>query len=66
MDLDGPGTDFGPSEPDYDPTPSQPGSIVVDLAPRTISNLIVDMSPVNPAAVEKALDLAGIEGQRKG
>ena len=31
---------------------------------RTISNLIVDQSPVNPAAVEKALDLAGIEGRQ--
>ncbi len=64
-DLDGPGPAFGPSEPTYNPTPNEPGSIIVDSAPRTISNLIVDMSPVNPAAVEKALDLAGIDGAAK-
>ena len=62
-DGDGPAPAMG--APNYNPTPNQPGAVVVDSAPRTISNLIVDMSPNNPAAVEKALDLAGIEGQAK-
>lgn len=65
FDPDGPG---GPApamgSPNYNPS-NDPSSIVVDSAPRIISNLIVDMAPTNPAAVEKALDLAGIEGQAK-
>jgi hypothetical protein len=38
------------------------GQSVVDTDPRTISNLIVDQTPANPAAVMAALRLAGIEG----
>ena len=48
----------------YAPTPNQPNAWVVDSSIRTISNLIVDQSPSNPAAVEKALDLMGFEGDR--
>ena len=66
VDLDGTRPGFGSSEPDLRSDPElSPASIIVDSAPRTISNLIVDMSPANPAAVEKALDLAGIEGTAK-
>lgn len=35
---------------DYTPTPGAPGAIVQDAAPRTISNLLVDMTSRNPAA----------------
>ncbi|MFO1171797.1 MAG: peroxidase family protein [Hyphomicrobiaceae bacterium] len=38
------------------------GGNVVDTAPRTISNLIVDQTLNNPAAIMAALDYAGITG----
>ncbi|MBL4919381.1 peroxidase family protein [Szabonella alba] len=64
FDPDGPGG--SPAMPTSYAPSNNPGSIVVDSAIRTISNLIVDMSPGNPAAVEKALDIAGIDGAQKG
>ncbi len=39
-----------------------PGQSVADADPRIISNLIVDMTPANPAAVEAALRGAGYTG----
>jgi Ca2+-binding RTX toxin-like protein len=39
-----------------------PGSNVVDAAPRVISNLIVDMTAANPAAVMAALENSVFEG----
>ncbi|WP_411840371.1 peroxidase family protein [Paracoccus sp. ME4] len=38
------------------------GGNVVDSDPRTISNLIVDQTPANPAAIYAALKVAGITG----
>ena len=35
---------------------NDPGSLVVDSAPRTISNLIVDQTITNPAAVQRFVD----------
>lgn len=48
----------------YAPTPNAPpmGGIVIDTAPRIISNLIVDQSVFNPAAIEKGLDRADVQG----
>ncbi len=52
---------FGVSNTNYDPT--IPGShSVVDSDPRTISNLIVDQSANNPAAIAAARALAGDAG----
>ncbi len=48
---------FGITNTDY----GTPGN-VVDTAPRTISNLIVDQTANNPAAVAAALELAGLAG----
>ncbi len=39
-----------------------PGQSVADADPRIISNLVVDMTPANPAAVEAALRGAGYSG----
>ena len=61
LDMNG-GAPGGLTETTYVPTPNAPGAIVVDTTVRTISNLIVDQSVFNPAAVEKALDMAGVEG----
>ncbi len=55
FDPDGP----GPLEPG--PTSYNPGETVVDSSVRTISNLIVDQSLSNPAAVVKALELAEVD-----
>ena len=55
-DLDGPGPGGVVVGGDY----ANPGNIV-DTAPRTISNLIVDMSLNNPAAIIAALTFAGSE-----
>ncbi len=41
---------------------ADPVGNVVDTAPRTISNLIVDQTPNNPAAIYAALDFIGITG----
>lgn len=49
-------------QPSYTPTPGQPGALVVDGSPRTISNLIVDQTANNPAAVYAALAGIGITG----
>lgn len=64
IDFDGPGPVPAMGSQSYAPS-NDPDSIVVDSAPRTISNLIVDQSPHNPAAVAKALDVAGIGGSAK-
>ena len=46
VDMNGPGAAVGVvGGGTYEPTPNQPGAIVVDSAPRTISNLIVDSRP---------------------
>jgi Ca2+-binding RTX toxin-like protein len=52
---------YGPPEANNNPNPRaiQPGD-VADADPRVISNLIVDQTPNNPAAVFKALEDAGI------
>ena len=61
-DQDGDTMYLGPTQPvvtntDY----GAPGS-VADADPRIISNLIVDQTPGNPAAVRAALQLAGLTG----
>jgi Ca2+-binding RTX toxin-like protein len=56
-DIDGPGP-APPSDQDYDAT----SGFVFDSQPRTISNLIVDQSPANPAAANAAGD--GAENDR--
>ena len=38
-----------------------PTGTVIDSTPRTVSNLIVDQTPGNPAAIVAALSFAGIE-----
>ncbi|GAA0652644.1 peroxidase family protein [Brevundimonas lenta] len=53
--------DYNRQGVDYTPTPNQPGAIVQDTAPRTISNLLVDMTSRNPAATE-AYELALEQG----
>ncbi|KQW78756.1 peroxidase family protein [Brevundimonas sp. Root1279] len=45
----------------YNPTPNQPGALVTDAQPRTISNLLVDMTSRNPAATA-AYELALEQG----
>ena len=47
-----------PTAPNYDPS-NNPGSFVVDSSLRTISNLIVDQTLGNPAAILTALQRAG-------
>jgi Ca2+-binding RTX toxin-like protein len=61
LDMDGP----GPAPPmstqaTYAPS-NNPGSIVVDSSVRTISNLLVDQTLGNPAAILTALQRAGID-----
>ena len=53
---------FGVTNNNYTPTANGTGMSVVDSDPRTISNLIVDQSVANPAAIYAALRGAGIEG----
>lgn len=63
-DTDGDGIDFdgaGPAPALVNGNYGQPGS-VVDADPRTISNLIVDQTGANRAAIEAALFHLGIEG----
>lgn len=50
---------FPPGSPDYSPS-NNPASAVYDATLRTISNLIVDQSLGNPAAIMKALDTGGV------
>ncbi len=54
---------FGPPGPpvptNYNPS-NNPGSMVFDSSLRTISNLIVDQTLGNPAAIIKGLQIAGI------
>ncbi len=59
LDMDGPGgMPALPTAPNYNPS-SNPNSIVVDGSVRTISNLIVDQTLDNPAAIMVALQRAG-------
>jgi len=55
---------FGVNNNDFTPIPggTNANMSVVDTAPRTISNLIVDQSVANPAAIYAALRNAGVEG----
>ncbi|WP_129794620.1 hypothetical protein, partial [Sphingosinicella sp. CPCC 101087] len=60
FDPDGPGG--APAIPtSYTPS-NDPDSVVVDSSLRTISNLIVDQTLNNPAAILEALSRAGLEG----
>tara|TARA_R110002020_G_scaffold364263_4_gene576646 strand:+ start:33934 stop:39507 length:5574 start_codon:yes stop_codon:yes gene_type:complete len=60
VDMDGPGPMPPiPTQSDYSPS-DDPNSIVVDSSVRTISNLIVDQSLDNPAAILVALQRAGL------
>jgi hypothetical protein len=62
FDPDGPGPAPAiPTATDYSPS-NNPGSLVFDSSLRTISNLIVDQTLGNPAAVLKALASGGIVG----
>ena len=59
LDFDGPGpAPAMPTAPNYNPS-NNPGSFVVDSSLRTISNLIVDQTLGNPAAILTALQRAG-------
>jgi Ca2+-binding RTX toxin-like protein len=59
LDFDGPGpAPAMQTAPNYNPS-DNPGSFVVDSSPRTISNLIVDQTLGNPAAILTALQRAG-------
>ncbi len=59
LDMDGPGGQPPiATAPNYNPS-NNPGSIVVDPSLRTISNLIVDQTLDNPAAIMVALQRAG-------
>ena len=56
---------FGPNviiNGNYTPTADGTGMSVVDTAPRIISNLIVDQTAANPAAIYAALKGVGITG----
>jgi Ca2+-binding RTX toxin-like protein len=59
LDIDGPGpAPTTPTAPNYNPS-NNPASIIVDGSLRTISNLIVDQTLDNPAAIMVALKRAG-------
>ena len=59
LDFDGPGgAPPIPTQPTYAPS-NDPNSFVVDGSIRTISNLIVDQTLNNPAAIVTALERAG-------
>jgi VCBS repeat-containing protein len=58
IDMNGPAPG-GLTAPNYNPS-NNPGSIVVDGSLRTISNLIVDQTLGNPAAILKALQTGGV------
>ncbi len=57
IDPDGPGPQQAGDQTSYEQT----SGVVWDGQPRTISNLIVDQTPNNPAAVYAALKAAGFE-----
>jgi Ca2+-binding RTX toxin-like protein len=62
LDPDGPGpAPAFPTQPNYNPS-NNPNSVVVDSSVRTISNLLVDQTLSNPAAIISALQRNGIEG----
>ena len=62
VDMNGPALG-GETAATYAPS-NNPGNIVVDTAPRTISNLIVDQTITNPAAVQRYIDAGlGIIGR---
>ncbi|MGB3337873.1 MAG: peroxidase family protein, partial [Devosia sp.] len=59
LDMDGPGGQPAiPTAPNYNPSNSA-NNIVVDGSVRTISNLLVDQTLDNPAAIMVALERAG-------
>ncbi|WP_052810734.1 peroxidase family protein [Variovorax paradoxus] len=59
FDPDGPGpAPAMPTAPNYNPS-NNPNSLVFDSSLRTISNLLVDQTLGNPAAILTALDRAG-------
>ena len=60
FDPDGPGVGVPPmpTAPNYNPS-NNPGSLVFDSSLRTISNLLVDQTLGNPAAILTALQRAG-------
>lgn len=59
FDPDGPGPlPAMPTAPNYNPS-NDPNSIVFDTSPRTISNLLVDQTLGNPAAILEGLARAG-------
>jgi Ca2+-binding RTX toxin-like protein len=63
LPIDGTGPDFPViGDADYSIVRG-PGTSVTDSTPRTISNLVVDMTVDNPAAVQAALDHYEVEDQ---
>ncbi|MCK1511250.1 M10 family metallopeptidase C-terminal domain-containing protein [Bradyrhizobium sp. 190] len=64
FDPDGPGgpAPAMPTAPNYNPS-NNPNSLVFDSSLRTISNLLVDQTLGNPAAILTALQRAGSETQ---
>jgi Ca2+-binding RTX toxin-like protein len=61
LDPDGPGpAPSFPTQPNYNPS-NNPNSVVIDPSLRTISNLIVDQTLDNTAAIMVALSRAGVE-----
>ncbi|HEV2599988.1 peroxidase family protein, partial [Sphingopyxis sp.] len=62
LDPDGPGpAPSFPTAPNYNPS-NNPNNVVIDSSLRTISNLLVDQTLSNPAAIIVALQRSGIEG----
>ncbi|HWV59574.1 MAG TPA: peroxidase family protein [Sphingopyxis sp.] len=62
LDPDGPGpAPAFPTAPNYNPS-NNPNNVVIDSSVRTISNLLVDQTLSNPAAIISALQRNGIEG----
>jgi len=60
FDPDGPGPAPAiPTAPNYNPS-NNPNSLVFDSSLRTISNLIVDQTLSNPAAIMKGLQVGGV------
>ncbi|MBR1266089.1 hypothetical protein JQ629_01040 [Bradyrhizobium sp. AUGA SZCCT0222] len=58
VDMDGPGPAPAMGQLNYNPS-NNPGSLVFDSSLRTISNLLVDQTLANPAAILTALQRAG-------
>ena len=58
VDMDGPGPAPAMGQSNYNPS-NDPNSLVFDSSPRTISNLLVDQTLGNPAAILTALQRAG-------